>query len=395
MRNIIFGFFFFIISTISYSQGLKIITPTVNKWDISQKNQDDFVKAGSLFAKIMRGEKKEESLTSEEKKLLSKFDDIEIRGDFFETEPAPCSWYCGGNIDTAYSSSELKSLKDINYSAINIHDFDASTAWVEGIKGYGIGEKLYVEFVFEQVPISITTLKIYNGYMKSEKAWSENSRVRTFKLYVNNSPYALLQLDDVAGEQVFSIDTFVPTKNKPLKLTFEIYDVYKGTKYDETAISEINFDGGGVHCFAAKTLVKMGDGGEKPIETIKIGDEVLTYNFELEREEKTKVETVVSVKHHNMVRLGFDGKEITVTNDHPFYIKGKGWCTVNGYANSITTFLGEISKLEIGDGFVGTNGETFELKAITPLQICVPTYTITRLKNGNSFFANGLLVAVE
>ena len=47
-------------------------------------------------------------------------------------------------------------------------------------------------------------------------------------------------------------------------------DVYKGEKYEETAITEIYFDGIDVHCFAIGTQITMADYTTKSIEQIAI-----------------------------------------------------------------------------------------------------------------------------
>lgn len=391
MKNYTLLFTFLLIVTSISAQKLETITPKeVVAFDISDARQEGF----KQLQKMLKDPKRK--LSVEENRFLDSMLKLGVEPEqfsFFSTDELGCSWYEGVRVDSNFSTSHLADYKGIKYSANNIHDFDASTAWVEGKKGSGIGERITIQ-LSSHIPVSVTQIMIFNGYMKSEKLWKANGRVKTLKLYVNNKPYALLKLKDVIGEQIFEVDT-QNFSEKPIQLTFEIVDVYKGSKYKDVAISEINFDGLGVHCFAKGTMVQMADGSEKPIENIIVGDKVLTYNFELGEAETAKVEATVSAKHHNLVRLDIGNKQIKVTNDHPFYVEGKGWCSVNGFANSVTSYLGKIQQLEIGDNVLGSNGATFKLKAIVPLQVCVPTYTITQLSKGNSFFANGLLVAVE
>ncbi len=378
------------LSTLSAQELKTISAKEVVAWDISDARQNDF----KQLQEMLRDPKRK--LSTEEHKYLDSMLRLGVEPEqysFFSTDELGCSWYEGVSEDTAYCSSHLADYKGIKYSAKNIHDFDASTAWVEGKRGYGIGEKITVVLT-AFIPVSITQIMIFNGYMKSEKLWKANGRVKTLKLYVNDKPYALLQLNDVIGEQIFNVDTLNFGKD-PIQLTFEVVDAYKGTKYSDVAISEINFDGLGVHCFAKGTVVSMADGSEKPIENIAKGDEVLTYNFELDKTEVAIVEATAQAQHHNLVQLDFGIKKIKVTDDHPFYVVGKGWCTINGHANSVTSYLGKIQQLEVGDYIKTTDGKSVKLGAIEQQQICEPTFTITKLSNGNSFYANGLLVAVE
>lgn len=165
-----------------------------------------------------------------------------------------CSWYCGGGQDTNSASSELKSFGSISYSPDNIHDLSYKTAWIEGAKGYGVGE--YIVYHMPPQTPRITKITIVNGYVKTEKAWKENSRVKRLKMYVNDKPVAILNLDDSRRKQSFSFEpigiserrNWEELKSKPWwSMKFEILEVYPGDKYDDTALTEIFFDGIDVH----------------------------------------------------------------------------------------------------------------------------------------------------
>lgn len=173
--------------------------------------------------------------------------------------------------DLAIASSALKPQKGNNYNNKNIYDLRYDTAWIEGVKGYGIGE--YVEFNFPPKHPRITTIKIANGYIKDKSTWKNNSRVKQLKVCLNNQDFVILNLKDVYAEQVFEIPTigyeiryrglnddgtswysYTDRNGKTIKsytkkidsgdtIRFEIMRIYKGDKYDDTAITEIYFDG--------------------------------------------------------------------------------------------------------------------------------------------------------
>ena len=108
-------------------------------------------------------------------------------------------------------------------------------------------------------------------------------------------------------------------------MKFEILEVYKGLKYDDTAISEIYFDGLDVHCFAKGTKVQLADNSTKNIENLKIGDMVAYLDLETKEIKSAKIEKLEKVIHHGLVRYKFEsGIEITATQDHPFRIENKG-----------------------------------------------------------------------
>lgn len=83
------------------------------------------------------------------------------------------------------------------------HDLNYKTAWIEGVKVYGIGE--YIIYTFEGSSPRINKIKILNGYIESKAAWTNNSKVNTLKMYVNDQPYAILNLKDFYGEQIFTV----------------------------------------------------------------------------------------------------------------------------------------------------------------------------------------------
>lgn len=171
--------------------------------------------------------------------------------DYFDVLTGGCSWYCGGGMDTLSASSELAPQGTLTYSARNAHDLSSRTAWVEGAPGPGIGEYLLYHFPPENP--RVTTITIINGYARTAKAWRENSRVKRLLMYLNDEPFARLNLEDSRHEQLFKFEPMghMDRDNLATKpwwtMKFEIVEVYEGEKYDDTAITEIYFDGIDVH----------------------------------------------------------------------------------------------------------------------------------------------------
>ena len=73
-------------------------------------------------------------------------------------------------------------------------------------------------------------------YTKSKKTFKENGRVNEMKVYLNSKYIATVKLQDTPLIQEFEID-FIFSKNDSLTLVPLNY--YKGTKYDDICISEI------------------------------------------------------------------------------------------------------------------------------------------------------------
>ncbi|MBQ0156719.1 MAG: hypothetical protein KBT22_09130 [Bacteroidales bacterium] len=213
----------------------------------------DFEKSSKLFdsaIKKLSDYKDKVVFTKEEALVLD-----ETKESFWQVHGGGCSWYCGGGPSSVEASSCLKSNGEINYEGKNAHDLNYKNAWVEGVKGYGIGE--YLKYKFDVYAPRITEIIVVNGYVKSQSAFQNNSRVKRLKVYYNNKAVAILELKDIMGEQRFKIGTLGNYRNvetgefdsnaSDWELKFEILDVYKGDKYDDTAISEIYFDGIDVH----------------------------------------------------------------------------------------------------------------------------------------------------
>lgn len=232
------------------------IYPTIGKLiDKNSKGEIEFKshlkKCEALFGKL-NDQSDYESLTEIEKEFLTTCD--ETIASYWDIHGQGCSWYCGGGLDTLSASSELKANKEISYDAKNAHDLSYKTAWIEGVDGYGIGEKLTYHFP-PQNP-RITKIIIVNGYVKSEKTWRENSRVKKLKMYLDGKPYAIMNLEDSRNEQEFEVDPIGESQRENWDelltkswwtMDFEILEVYKGDKYADTAITEIYFDGIDVH----------------------------------------------------------------------------------------------------------------------------------------------------
>lgn len=163
-----------------------------------------------------------------------------------------CSWYCGGYVKKITASSEMAPDGKTTYKAENAHDFEKDTAWIPRKGDYGVGQYLSYEFNFDKEKnyngrLGVTKILLANGYKKSKKLWEANSRVKKIRMYVNGAPYRDLVLLDSFEIQTIDIGEIMFPLGKTTVLKFEILDVYPGKKYKDTAISELVFEGVGVH----------------------------------------------------------------------------------------------------------------------------------------------------
>ncbi len=156
------------------------------------------------------------------------------------------------------TSSQLKG----NYAPENLIDKKYNTAWVEGVEGSGIGE--WIEFEFNE-NVLITGMSFLNGYTKSQSTFSNNNKVKSYGIHVFNKQggsvtewphFGRRVLKNRTYEEIndytyFSmLDIIMDAGNSgnyfgvvTTKIRFTIYDVFKGTLYDDTCISEFLFYG--------------------------------------------------------------------------------------------------------------------------------------------------------
>lgn len=136
------------------------------------------------------------------------------------------------NISYISATSQLSEY-DMTHSADRLIDGDISTAWVEGMSGQGIRESVSVRFDDEYL---INGIKINAGYQKNDELYNKNSRPAKIGIAFSDGTYEVHELDDVNNVQDIVFNKPVFSKSNSLI----IEDVYSGTKYEDTAISEIS-----------------------------------------------------------------------------------------------------------------------------------------------------------
>lgn len=336
-------------------------------------------------------DKGESNMTEADWNYVAKLGYDEMNDGYFDLVGGGCSWYCGdGGPIKITASSRLANQGTNNYNEKNLHDLMANTPWVEGVKGYGIGE--WVEYTFKANNPRITNIKIVNGYCKSEATWKNNSRVKQLKLYINNKPTAILNLQDTRCVQSFEIAPVTFSNEWTMK--FEIVDVYKGDKWDDTAISEIYFDGLDVHCFAAGTKILLDNHTTKNIEDICEGDRVMSFDPQTNTQTSAIVQEIAAVSHCNLVTYNFEnGESITATDDHPL-LTTNGWASMNPTKSTYYDGFDNVAQIKIGDRIITESGIS-TLLSTSVSHNPQNTYTIVRLSNGNCFYANGIAVGTE
>ncbi|MFD3270333.1 polymorphic toxin-type HINT domain-containing protein [Paenibacillus dendritiformis] len=129
-----------------------------------------------------------------------------------------------------------------------------------------------------------------------------------------------------------------------------------------------------LHCFSAGTPV-LTNTGFKPIEEIRIGDFVLTKD---ELTGKTGYNTVVQLFQRQATetyQITVKGITITTTEEHPFWIPGRGWT--------------EARHLKVGDLLQNPEGKLYPIDRIEINNNCTTVYNF-RVEGVHNYFVTEL-----
>lgn len=151
-----------------------------------------------------------------------------------------CSFTCATTWKTRVSSS-LPPKNKTRYDASRLEDESETTAWASRGKGEFIEVTFDGRKEIKNWSAPLRGFRVVNGYAKSPALFAQNSRVKTLRVDFNGRPLVLARLLDNPAVQAVAIPETQVQVGDRLRLT--IIDVYPGSKYTDTCISDIIFDG--------------------------------------------------------------------------------------------------------------------------------------------------------
>ncbi len=151
------------------------------------------------------------------------------------------SWIAFSDCSDGDASSFLPPENDeeLRYYPCQARDFDTSTAWVEGVEGSGIGEWIAMSMPFGKKKV-YEKISIVNGYARDTDIWQKNNRIKKAKLTFDTGEKFTLDFADTRDEQIINLPEKVIG---PASSRLEILEVYPGTKFDDTCLSEVRLLG--------------------------------------------------------------------------------------------------------------------------------------------------------
>ncbi|HZY83051.1 MAG TPA: hypothetical protein VFE50_26210 [Cyclobacteriaceae bacterium] len=220
------------VKTVSiYGDGHKIATAAISS--SIAVNED----LSSLFIKIEETDHSEVIKFSEDESLsIERFDDkfsvgfseIEILDNNGKLQVVPPVAVAG-----AVVASSVLSPADA-YAASQLFDARKEFVWAEG--GKGSGENEYLRFNLDKEQ-TISSIKIWNGYQRSEKHFNANARIKAFEFASKDGIKGRYELQDTMEPQVVSLTQ--PLTGKEFVLT--VLEVYPGKDYKDLVVSELLF----------------------------------------------------------------------------------------------------------------------------------------------------------
>ncbi len=226
----------------------------------------------------------------------------------------------------------------------------------------------------------------------TETIWWDGFQVEESEeptVFSMNGPYSIYDL--VHGSGTYSSVTFENTNlDSPL---------YPNTgtphQWNEWYNYDHDFEAGGPICFISGTLITMADGSKLEIEKVKVDDMIMTVNMETLKIESNRVLQLANPIHRNLITVKFEnGIENTNTFDHPYWVKGKDWCSYKPLLTKERYGI-DTNRLEVGDICYSVKDKLEERKILSIEQEVGEdrqTYILYEIENNNNFLANDILV---
>jgi hypothetical protein len=138
------------------------------------------------------------------------------------------------------ASSSLASDRWGRYQPTMAVDGRRGTAWVEGVRGAGVGEWLMLTFAN---PIEVHNVSLSIGFDSREDLFYKNNRVKRATLVFSNGEQVELGFADRRGMQTIPLVRGADGNVETTFIKIVIEEVYAGWKYNDTCLAEVQVHG--------------------------------------------------------------------------------------------------------------------------------------------------------
>ncbi len=131
------------------------------------------------------------------------------------------------------------------YEAKNLLDGNMQTCWLTSWDGKNEVFEIVIDIEENPNINSAQLISFYfaNGNRKNMESWMNYSRIKKMSMSINEKPYAEITLEDTYKTQSIDMDKFKIEKSKRYRFRFRILEIYKGKKFDQLALSDVQITG--------------------------------------------------------------------------------------------------------------------------------------------------------
>lgn len=148
--------------------------------------------------------------------------------------------------------------------------------------------------------------------------------------------------------------------------------------------------GGDITCFPAGTKVRMGEGSEKNIEDVKVGDKVVSEDEAGNRSVSTVTELDQPIREH-MCQINFEnGQHLQLTNEHPLMTQD-GWKSISPDKTKEENPDLITKPITIGDNIVREDRVESIVRDFACWSKSTPAYNLILDGTARTYFADGYL----
>lgn len=134
------------------------------------------------------------------------------------------------------ASSHLPADRYGTYGPFAAIDGSEETAWVEGVSGPGVGERIQLNF---PGVIELHALGFDVGFDKNADLFAKNNRIKKVTLVFSNGERTSVSFDDIRGLQEFAMVRAPGPNVETSSVKVIIDEVYPGDEYDDTCLAEL------------------------------------------------------------------------------------------------------------------------------------------------------------
>ena len=143
------------------------------------------------------------------------------------------------------TTTKAESVGADNFESKNILDGNMKTCWVSSADGKNEDIEIVIDLEeAEGINVAvISDIYFFNGDRKNYQVWKDYSRIKKVTMTVNDLPYGEVKFEDTYKQQSIDLDKFKIDRTRRSRIRFRIVDTYKGNKFNQVAVSDIQLVG--------------------------------------------------------------------------------------------------------------------------------------------------------